>query len=79
MINTYIEFFYGKELAREVEEDMENPHDVFKSYNIQSYFDCRECEMKNFKYINSYKILMAIRKKMMQNKISQINLSHIFD
>lgn len=77
-INTYIELFYGKELAREVEEDMKNPHDVFKSYNLQSYFDSRECEIKKFKYINSYKILMAIRKKMMRNNISQINLSSIF-
>jgi ribosomal protein S12 methylthiotransferase accessory factor len=79
MINTYLELFYGKELAIEVEEDMKNPHDVFKSYNIQSYFDCRECEIKNFKYINVYKILLTIRKKMMQNNISQINLSSIFN
>lgn len=79
MINTYMELFYGKKLAVEVVDDMKNPHDVFNSYNLQSFFDSRECEIKNFKYVNFYKILKKIREKFMENNISQKHLSSFFE
>ena len=79
MINTYMEIFYGKGLAIEVGEDLKNPHDVFSSYNLQSFFDCKECEINDFKYVKFCKMLKAIREKIKQKNISQIYLSSIFE
>lgn len=79
MISKYMELFYSKELAREVVEDMKNPHDVFNSYNLQSFFDCKECDITKFKYLEFHKILNVIRKKIKRKNISQINLSSVFE
>ena len=77
-IQSYMSKIYSNALANEVIEDMFDADNIFKEYNLQWYFDCRNCEIEEYKYYNVVKILKNIEKKHKAKPIDQMNLSKIF-
>jgi len=77
-IQSYMSKIYGNALANEVIEDMFDADNIFKEYNLQWYFDCRNCEIEEYRYYNVVKILKNIEKKHKTKPIDQMNLSKIF-
>jgi hypothetical protein len=69
---------YGIALANEVIEDMFDSDNIFKEYNLQWYFDCKNCNIEEFKYYRVAKILKKIENKHKTKPIDQMNLSKIF-
>ncbi|NVO12100.1 MAG: YcaO-like family protein [Bacteroidales bacterium] len=77
-IQSYMTKIYGIELTEEVLEDMQDPNTIFKSYNLQLYFDCKNCEIKEFEYFKIASILKNIENKHKTQPIEQMSLSKIF-
>lgn len=69
---------YTDDLTAEVIEDMNDPEDIFKSYKLQSYFDCKECTIDNFDYYSVALILKKMEEKHLSNPVDQIQLSKMF-
>ena len=75
---SYMTKIYGIGLTREVIEDMQDANSIFKSYNLQSYFECKNCNIEEFKYFKIASILKNIENKHKSQPIDQMNLSKIF-
>jgi len=78
-IRGYLRSIYGQGLARDVISDMENPKDVFKSYEFHSYFDSSDCDITKCDYIKIAPILKKLREIQLQSSVSQQSLRCIFD
>lgn len=78
-IKSYMTKIYGLDLAKEVIEDMLDASTVFKSYNLQSFFYSKDCNIYEFNYFNIASILNKIEKKHKAQPIDQLNLSKIFN
>jgi hypothetical protein len=76
-IQSYMDKIYGLELTSEVLEDMHDPNNIFKAYNLQFYFDCKNCDIKDFKYFKVASILKSIETKHKAKPIDQMDLSKI--
>lgn len=77
-IQSYMLKIYGIALANEVIEDMFDSDNIFNEYNLQWYFDCKNCNIEDFKYYRVAKILKKIENKHKTKPIDQMNLSKIF-
>lgn len=77
-VQSYMTKIYDIDLAKEVIEDMQDANNIFKSYNLQSYFECNNCDIKEFKYFKVASILKNIENKHKAQTIDQMNLSKIF-
>jgi ribosomal protein S12 methylthiotransferase accessory factor len=77
-IQSYMTKIYGSDLATEVIEDLQDANNIFKSYNLQSYFECNNCDINEFKYFKVADILKNIENKHKAQTIDQMNLSKIF-
>ncbi len=77
-IQSYMTKFYHRELAIEVTKDMKDPQNIFKAYNLQSYFNCKNCNIKEFEFFKVASILKNIEKKHKKHPIEQISLSKLF-
>jgi ribosomal protein S12 methylthiotransferase accessory factor len=77
-VQSYMSKIYGIALANEVIEDMFDSDNIFKEYNLQWYFDCKNCNIEEFKYYRVAKILKKIENKHKTKPIDQMNLSKIF-
>jgi len=77
-IQSYMTKIYDIELAREVLEDMQDANNIFKSYNLQSYFESKNCNIEEFTYFKVASILKNIENKHKSQPVDQMNLSQIF-
>ncbi len=75
---SYMSKIYGVDLTHEVIEDMYDADNVFKAYNLQWYFDSKNCNIEEFKYFKVASILKNIENKHKMQPIDQMNLSKIF-
>jgi hypothetical protein len=69
---------YSEELVDEVIEDMHDPERIFKSYNLNSYFHCIECDISKFDYYPVAVFLKKMEEIQLSNPVNQINLSKVF-
>lgn len=58
-------------------EDMKDANNIFKSYNLQSYFYSSDCNVKEFKYYEVASLLKNIENKHKIQPMDQMNLSTI--
>lgn len=77
-IQSYMIKIYGIELTKEIMEDMQDPNNIFQSYNLQLYFNCKNCDIKEFDYFKVASIFKNIENKHKTQPIDQMNLSKIF-
>ncbi|WP_418500649.1 YcaO-like family protein [Culturomica massiliensis] len=77
-IQSYMVKIYGLELSAEVIGDMKDADNIFKSYNLQSYFNSNDCDVKEFKYYEVATLLKNIENKHKLQPIDQMRLSTIF-
>jgi ribosomal protein S12 methylthiotransferase accessory factor len=77
-IQSYMTKIYSIEMANEVIEDMQDANNIFKSYNLQWYFDSKKCNINEFEYFKVASILKNIENKHKTQPIDQMNLSKIF-
>jgi ribosomal protein S12 methylthiotransferase accessory factor len=75
---SYLEKIYGIDLTQEIIEDMKDPRNIFKSYNLQSFFDCENCNIEDFPYVKFAPILKRIRNMQTNFNLSQSVLSKVF-
>ena len=77
-IQSLLSKLYTNDLSTEVIEDMKDPKNIFKSYNLQSYFDCENCNLDRFDYYSIAPILKKIQEKHLLNSVDQLQLSNLF-
>lgn len=77
-IQSYMSKIYSTELANEVIKDLQDPNNIFQSYRLYSFFECKKCNVKKFKYYKIASILKNIEHKHKIHPIEQMNLSKIF-
>lgn len=77
-VQSYMIKIYGIELTKEIMEDMQDPNNIFQSYNLQLYFNCKNCDIKEFDYFKVASIFKNIENKHKTQPIDQMNLSKIF-
>lgn len=69
---------YSKDLTLEVIGDMKDPSKIFKSFNLQSYFDSNNCNIEEFNYYPVSSILKKMQEIHLLNPIDQFGMSNIF-
>jgi ribosomal protein S12 methylthiotransferase accessory factor len=74
----YLEKIYGIYLTQEIIEDMKDPRNIFKSYNLQSFFDCENCNIEDFSYVKFAPILKKMKDMQTNFNLSQLVLSKVF-
>lgn len=70
---------FGTKIANEVFDDLKNPDKVFDNMKLPSCGDCSTCEVNNECYYENWKLFInKLSRKMQDNPIDQMKLSHIF-
>ena len=77
-VYSYLTKIYNLELAEEIIDDLREPQNIFKAYDLNFYFDCLECDISKFNYYKVSSILKNIELKHKTRPIDQMNLSQIF-